>query len=57
MMDLYNKLIYADFIDYDEMEWMRLGWGFTETMRPCKGYPRKSFWLRIRSNPMRRNYH
>nr|DAH15502.1 MAG TPA: hypothetical protein [Caudoviricetes sp.] len=33
------------------------GWGFVETRRPNKGYPRKPFWLRIRSNPMRRNYH
>jgi hypothetical protein len=35
----------------------RCGWGYIETCRPCKGYPRKPFWLRIRSNPMRRNYH
>lgn len=44
-----------------EVEWEyqrpRCGWGYIETCRPCKGYPRKSFWLRIRSNPMRRNYH
>lgn len=33
------------------------GWGFVETRRPCKGYPRRPFWRRIRSNPMRRNYH
>lgn len=34
----------------------KCGWGFIETRRPCKGYPKKSFWQRIRSNPMRRNY-
>lgn len=57
-MDLQEKLLYADnFIDWDEMEWMKLGWGFVETLYPCKGYPRRPFWLRIRSNPMRRNYH
>lgn len=33
------------------------GWGYIETCRPCKGYPKRSFWQRIRSNPMRRNYH
>lgn len=33
------------------------GWGYIETRRPCKGYPKKPFWRRIRSNPMRRNYH
>lgn len=33
------------------------GWGYIETRRPCKGYPKRSFWQRIRSNPMRRNYH
>lgn len=32
------------------------GWGYIETRRPCKGYPKRSFWQRIRSNPMRRNY-
>lgn len=53
-----GKEIYdINFIDFDEMEWMKLGWGFTESRRSCKGYPRKAFWLRIRSNPMRRNYH
>lgn len=31
------------------------GWGYIETRRPCKGYPKRSFWQRIRSNPMRRN--
>lgn len=29
------------------------GWGYIETRRPCKGYPKRSFWQRIRSNPMR----
>lgn len=33
------------------------GWGYIETRRPCKGYPKRPFWRRIRSNPMRRNYH
>lgn len=25
--------------------------------KPCKGYKRPPYWLRIRSNPTSRNYH
>ena len=40
-----------------EYQHPRCGWGYIETHRPCKGYPKRPFWRRIRSNPMRRNYH
>lgn len=40
-----------------ECRYARCGWGFVETRHPCKGYPKRPFWQRIRSNPMRRNYH
>ena len=25
----------------------RCGWGYIETRRPCKGYPKRSFWQRL----------
>jgi len=30
---------------------------YIERLRPRKDYQRQPYWLRIRSNPYRRNYH
>lgn len=33
------------------------GWGFVNRLHPRKDWQQRPYWLRIRSNPFRANYH
>lgn len=49
---------YEDYPDFDALAWMKASWhDYAPPLHPRKDYQRKPFWLRIRSNPVRADYH
>lgn len=47
-----------DLIEYGLIQEMRETWHeYVRPMHPRRDWQRKPYWLRVRSNPMRRGYH
>lgn len=55
---IIDKERYEDYRDWEFVECLKASWhDYAPPLHPREDYQKAPFWLRIRSNPVRSNYH